>query len=293
MVRKIKVSENRWVGDGEYPFIIAEIGNNHNGNMELALKMIKVAKDIGVDAVKFQKKDIETSFPKELLDSPYEGINSFGNTYREHKQALEFSEQQMKDIYDYCKEIGIICFSTPFDVNSVECLERIGNPIYKVSSFHVTDLSLIEAVSQMGKPIFMSTGMSTVEEIDRAIELMCRYTDEIVLLHCVSSYPTDHKDINLRVIPFLKKRYQCPVGYSGHERGVVICVASIPLGACMIERHFTLDRTMKGPDHAASVEPSGMILIVRRSKYIYDALGSGEKRVLDCELRNRKKFRGY
>lgn len=255
--------------------------------------MISTAKEIGVDAVKFQMKDIETSFSKDLLDSPYIGTNSFGSTYREHKLALEFSEEQFKEIYQYCREIGIICYSTPFDPISVERLERIGNPIYKISSFHVTDLKLIESVCQTGKPILMSTGMSTVKEIDRAMELIRKQSDRVALFHCVSSYPTEDKDVNLRVIPFLKKRYMCPVGYSGHEKGVIICVVGIALGACMIERHFTLDRTMKGPDHASSVEPSGMSLIVRRSKYIYEALGKAKKQVLDSELPNRKKFRGY
>lgn len=292
-MERIRLTENRWIGEGEYPFIIAEIGNNHNGSIELAKKMIKVAKEIGVDAVKFQKKDIETAFFKELLDSPYAGPNSFGRTYREHKMALEFSEGQFKEIYDYCKEIGVICFTTPFDLVSLEFLERIGSPFYKIASFHVTHLELIEAVCRTGKSILMSTGMSTVEEIDRAMELIRKYTDQVALFHCVSSYPTEEKDINLKIIPFLKERYRCPVGYSGHERGVIISVVSIGLGGCMIERHFTLDRTMKGMDHASSIEPSGMSLIVRRSRYIYEALAGGEKRVLDCELKNRKKFRGY
>lgn len=293
VITKVRLTENRYVGDDEYPLIIAEIGNNHNGSMELAKKMIKIAKDIGIDAVKFQKKDIETAFSKELLESPYIGENSFGMTYREHKNALEFSEEQFKELYDYSRKLGIICFATPFDIASVECLERLGNPFYKISSFHVTDLKLIEAICKTGKPVLMSTGMSTVEEIDRAMELIRHYTDQIVLLHCVSSYPADETDINLRAITFLKERYKCPVGYSGHERGVVICVVAIALGACVTERHFTLDRTMKGPDHACSVEPSGMNLIVRRSRYVYEALGKAEKLISESELKNRKKFRGY
>ncbi len=294
-MNRIKLTDNRWIGEGEFPFIIAEIGNNHNGSIDLAMKMIKTAKEIGVDAVKFQKKDIETAFSKELLDKPYSGPNSFGSTYRQHKEAIEFSETQLKELYDYCRELDILCFCTPFDLISVEILERLDNPVYKISSFHVTDLKLIEAVCQTGKPILMSTGMSTIEEIDRAMQLIRKYTRQVALFHCVSSYPTEDKNVNLRLIPYLKKRYQCSVGYSGHERGVVICIASIPLGACMIERHLTLDRTMKGPDHAASLEPSGMLLIVRRSKYVYNALGpmNIEKRVLDCELINRQKFRGY
>ena len=151
------------------PFIIAEIGNNHNGSLDTAKKLIESAKEAGADAVKFQVKNIEKSFAKELLDSPYVNENSFGKTYREHKMALEFSEEQMKQLYDFAAKINIICFSTPFDIDSVDMLERIGNPIYKISSFHVTDLKLIEYVCQTKKPIIISTGMSTIEEIDKAM----------------------------------------------------------------------------------------------------------------------------
>jgi len=292
-VNKIKVSENKFIGENEKPFIIAEIGNNHNGDIDIALKMIKIAKEIGVDAVKFQVKDIASAFPKELLDKPYEGANSFGKTYREHKMALEFSESELKKLYDYANDLGIICFSTPFDIKSVQLLEKLENPIYKISSFHVTDLKLIEEICKTKKPLIMSTGMSSIEEIDAAVELIRKFHDKLILLQCTSCYPTADQDVNLSVIPFLKNRYHCPVGYSGHERGLAITTTSVGLGASVIERHFTLDRTMKGPDHASSIEPTGMSLIIVRSKRIFDALGSSEKTVLNCELSNRKKFRGY
>ena len=290
---KIKINENKMIGENETPFIIAEIGNNHNGNLDTAKELIKTAKEAGADAVKFQVKNIEKSFSKELLDSTYVNENSFGKTYREHKMALEFSEEQMKELYDFAAKMNIICFSTPFDIDSVDMLERIGNPIYKISSFHVTDLKLIEYVCQTKKPIIISTGMSTIEEIDKAIELIKKYTKDFVVMHCVSCYPTEDKDINLNVIPTLKNRYNCPVGYSGHERGIAITASTVLLGSCAIERHFTLDRTMKGPDHASSVEPIGLNDIVTRSKKMFNAMGISEKNVLDCELKNRKKFRGY
>jgi len=292
-IKKIRLVGDRWVGEGEYPFIVAEKGKKHNGSMEIAKKLMDKAKEIGVDAVKFQKKDIETAFRKELLDKPYFGHHSFGKTYREHKQFLEFSKEEIKQIKEYCDKIGIIFFCTPFDVKSVQDLEEIGNPIYKIASFHVTNLNLIEAICRTGKPIVMSTGMSTIEEVDRAVDLIRRYTENFVLLHCVSAYPADERELNLRTIKTLKERYNCPVGYSGHERGVALCAATIMLGACIIERHFTLDRTMKGPDHALSVEPTGMSLIVRRSKYFFESLGDGRKRVLESELKTRRKFRGY
>jgi len=292
-MKKIQITPNYLIGDNESPFIIAEIGNNHNGDINTALKMIKIAKDIGVDAVKFQVKNIETAFSKELLDKSYDGQNSFGKTYREHKMALEFSEEQLKQLYNYAREIGIICFSTPFDIDSVQLLEKLNNPIYKISSFHVTDLKLIEEICKTQKPIILSTGMSTIQEIDAAVTLIRKYHEQFVLLQCTSCYPTKDEDVNLRVIPFLRTKYDCPVGYSGHEKGLAITTASLTLGACVIEKHFTLDRTMKGPDHASSLEPTGMSLIVTRSKRIFNALGSSEKTVLDCELDNRKKFRGY
>ncbi len=285
--------KERWIGEGEPPLIIAEIGNNHNGDLQIAFDLIEKAKESGADAVKFQVKDIELAFDKELLDKAYSGVNSFGETYRDHKLALEFSEDQMKQIYQFAKKIDIICFATPFDVKSVDMLERLGNLIYKISSFHVTDLKLIEKVAKTKKPILMSTGMSSLEEIEVAINLIRKYSDKLALFQCTSSYPTADEDVNLRVIPTLKNRFDCPVGYSGHERGTSISVAAITLDACMIERHFTLDRTMKGPDHASSLEPTGLKLLVERSKKVFNALGSDEKFVLDSELNNRKKFRGY
>jgi len=290
---KIKINENKMIGENETPFIIAEIGNNHNGNLDTAKKLIETAKEAGADAVKFQVKNIEKSFSKELLDLTYVNENSFGKTYREHKMALEFSEEQMKELYDFAAKMNIICFSTPFDIDSVDMLERIGNPIYKISSFHVTDLKLIEYVCQTKKPIIISTGMSTIEEIDKAVELIKKFTKDFIIMHCVSCYPTEDKDINLNIIPTLKNRYNCPIGYSGHERGIAITASTVLLGCCAIERHFTLDRTMKGPDHASSVEPIGLNDIVTRSKKMFNAMGISEKNVLDCELKNRKKFRGY
>jgi len=292
-MKKIKLPYSKFIGNDQTPFIIAEIGNNHNGNFELALELIKKAKECGVDAVKFQVKDIESSFSKELLDRPYENENSFGRTYREHKEALEFSKDELTKIYDYAKELEIICFSTPFDIKSVKLLEDLNNPIYKISSFHVTDLGLIEEICKTRKPIIMSSGMSTMDELDQAVNLVKKYTEDFVLLHCVSSYPTEDDDLNFSVIPTLKNRYNCIVGYSGHERGTILCTSTILLGSRVIERHFTLDRYMKGPDHASSLESEGMSLVVKRAKRTFSALGTSDKRVLENELNSRKKFRGY
>ena len=292
-MKSITLSNDKKIGDECLPFIIAEIGNNHNGSVKNAKELIKKAKEINVDAVKFQIKDIEKSFSKELLDSPYEGQNSFGKTYREHKEFLEFNFDELKEIYDYANEIGIICFSTPFDVTSVEILEKLKNPIYKISSFHVTDIPLIEAICKTKKPIILSTGMSSLQEIENAVKIIKDNGNELILLQCTSCYPTDDKDVNLRVINSYKNKFEVLVGYSGHERGTSITSAAVVLGACVLERHFTLDRTMKGPDHASSVETEGMKLIVEKAQRIFNSLGENEKKVLDCELKNRKKFRGY
>ena len=292
-MKKIQLSKEKWIGEGHPPFIIAEIGNNHNGDLKIAFDLIEKAKESGADAVKFQVKDIELAFEKELLDKQYTGPNSFGNTYREHKLALEFTEDQMRELYQFAQKIDIVCFATPFDVKSVDMLERLGNTIYKISSFHVVDLELIEKIAKTKKPILMSTGMSSIEEIETAVNLIRKYSESLALFQCTSSYPTADENVNLRVIPELREKFNCPVGYSGHERGIKISVASVSLDACMIERHFTLDRTMKGPDHAASIEPPGMEFLVEGSRKIFHALGSNKKFVLDCELNNRKKFRGY
>ena len=292
MTKIVQITKDRAIGDGEPPFIIAEIGSNHNGDIEIAKQLITKAKEVGVDAVKFQKKNIETAFSKELLDSLYSGSNSFGRTYREHKKFLELSTSQLANLKAFADSLGLIFFATPFETESVEELERIDVPLYKIASFHVTDLKLIDAICKTNKPIILSTGMSTLEEIDIAVDLIRQYTQDFVLLQCTSAYPTNIEDINLSVIRSLRDRYDCLVGYSGHERGIAISPGAVLLGASVIERHFTLDRTMKGTDHAASLEPGGMSLLVRRAKNFFDALGSPDKQILASEIANRKKFRG-
>ena len=292
MVKEIRLS-NCKISENNYPFIIAEIGNNHNGDMEIAKKLIDEAKKCEVNAVKFQTKDVETAFPQELLNKNYEGPNSFGKTYREHKQVLELSYDQLKELKQYSEEKNLIFFSTPFDIKSLELLSKLDLEIYKISSFHVTDLKLVEAVAAKKKPVIMSTGMSTLDEIDEAVKILNNYKCEYLIMHCVSSYPSDPKDLNLRAINVLRNRYQCLVGYSGHETSANIAPSVVLYNACAIERHFTLDRAMKGPDHALSLAPGGMDILVKRSKTIFDARGKEEKFVTESELIARKKFRGY
>ena len=292
MVKEIKLS-NCVISENNYPFIIAEIGNNHNGDMTIAKKLIDEAQKCDVNAVKFQTKDIETAFPQELLNKNYEGPNSFGKTYREHKQVLELSLDQLEELKEYSEKKNLIFFSTPFDVKSLENLDKLKMEIYKISSFHVTDLNLIEAIATKKKPVIMSTGMSTLEEIDVAVKILKKHNCEYLIMHCVSSYPADPKDLNLRAINVLRSKYNCLVGYSGHETSANIAPSVVLYNACAIERHFTLDRAMKGPDHALSLSPSGMDILVKRSRILFDAKGKEEKFVTDSELKARKKFRGY
>jgi len=292
MVKEIRLS-NCIISENNYPFIIAEIGNNHNGDMAIAKKLIDEAQKCDVNAVKFQTKDIETAFPQELLNKNYEGPNSFGKTYREHKQVLELSLNQLRELKEYSEKKNLIFFSTPFDVKSLENLDKLKMEIYKISSFHVTDLNLVEAIASKKKPVIMSTGMSTLEEIDGAVKILNKHNCKYLIMHCVSSYPADPKDLNLRAINVLRSKYNCLVGYSGHETSANIAPSVVLYNACAIERHFTLDRAMKGPDHALSLSPSGMDILVKRSKVLFDAKGKEEKFVTDSELKARKKFRGY
>ena len=292
MVKEIKLS-NCVISENNYPFIIAEIGNNHNGDMAIAKKLIDEAQKCGVNAVKFQTKDIETAFPQELLNKNYEGPNSFGKTYREHKQVLELTLDQLKELKEYSEKKNLIFFSTPFDIKSLENLDKLKMEICKISSFHVTDLNLIEAIASKKKPVIMSTGMSTLQEIDAAVKILNKYSCEYLIMHCVSAYPADPKDLNLRAINVLRSKYNCLVGYSGHETSANIAPSVVLYNACAIERHFTLDRAMKGPDHALSLSPSGMDILVKRSRILFDAKGKEEKFVTDSELKARKKFRGY
>lgn len=274
-------------------YLIAEIGNNHNGDFDLALKLVDAAVDCKADAVKFQVKDVETAFDKDLLDSPYAGPNSYGSTYREHKHAIELTHDEYRAVKHYCDKKGIPFICTPFDVLSLEFLLSIDVAALKVASFHVVKEDLLEGVAKARKPVIISTGMSTLEEIDKCVEVMRSNGAEFALLQCTSCYPCDDSDVHLSVIPEFAKRYDCVVGYSGHDRGVTIPAASVCFGGKIIEKHFTLDRTMKGTDHAASLEPKGFAAMVERTRLLEAAIGNPKKTVLECELKTRMKNRGY
>ena len=271
-------------------YIIAEIGINHNGSLETAKRLIDVAAVSGCDAVKFQKRNPDVCVPEHqksvMRDTPWGRM-----TYLDYKYKVEFEKEEYDEIDRYCKEKGIEWSASPWDLDSLEFLLQYDIPWIKIPSAMITNEKLMKASADTGKKIIFSTGMSTYEEIDQAIEWL--KDNEIMMLHCNSTYPAPLKDLNLKCIQTLKERYNCEVGYSGHEFRLGTSVAAIYLGATCIERHITLDRTMWGSDHMSSVEPQGLIKMVRGIRELEEAYGDGIKRVTEGELAPRKKLRGY
>ena len=270
-------------------FVIGEIGINHNGDVEIAKRLIDVAKLAGCDAVKFQKRTVEKVYTKAELDKPRE--SPWGTTNREQKLGLEFGKEEYDEIDRYCKEKGIYWFASAWDLDSVDFLKQYDLKYNKIASAMLTNIPLLEAVAEQKKYTFVSTGMSTMDEIRAAVEVFRKHDCPFELMHTVSTYPMNNEDANLLMIPTLRKEFGCNVGYSGHERGLQITLAAVALGATSVERHITLDRTMYGSDQAASVEPEGLIRLVRDIRIIEKALGDGVKRVIDAEIPVRKKLR--
>jgi N-acetylneuraminate synthase len=269
----------RSVGDGRPCYVIAEIGINHNGDIALAKKLINVAAAADCDAVKFQKRTVNVVYTAEELAKPRE--SPFGETNGDLKRGLEFSGGDYEEIDRYCREIGIAWFASCWDEASVDIIARFDVPCFKIASASLTDDNLLGHTRAKGKPIILSTGMSTVEQIDHAVEILGQR--DLILMHTTSTYPSAAAELNLRAIATLRERYGVPVGYSGHEVGVATSVAASVLGACSIERHITLDRAMWGSDQAASLEPQGISRLVRDIRVCESAMGDGVKRVLDSE----------
>lgn len=288
--KKIVKIGNIPIGDGCKSFIIAEIGINHQGNIEIAKKMIDTAITVGADAVKFQKRTINRILTKEALDKPYCGPHSFGATYGEHRKALELSRDDYFELKKYCDDKKIVFLASPWDEESADFLEELNVPAYKVASADLTNIPLLEHIAKKGKPIILSTGMADISEVDYAVELLKKYTNDIILMQCTSTYPCAISDINLNTISMLRKRYDLLVGYSSHDDGIVAPVVAVVLGASVVEKHFTLNRTWKGGDHAASLEPYGLSKMIRDIHNIRDSLGSGEKKLLDAEIPIRHKL---
>jgi sialic acid synthase SpsE len=276
------------IGGPNPVYVIAEIGINHNGDIDTALRLMDVAKDAGCDAVKFQKRTPRICVPEEQRDVMRE--TPWGlMTYLEYKERTEFWEEDFGTIDSYAKELGIDWFASPWDVPSVEFLEQFDPICYKVASASLTDDQLLGALVAKGRPLLVSTGMSTPQEIEHAVEVVRGVP--FALAHATSTYPCPPSELNLRMIPELARRYDVPIGYSGHETGLQTTVAAVTMGATFVERHITLDRAMWGSDHAASVEPQGLQRLVRDIRTVEIALGDGQKRVYDSELPIRSKLR--
>jgi N-acetylneuraminate synthase len=287
MTKTVAIGD-RIVGEGQQTYVIAEIGLNHNGDMGIAKQLIDIAADAGCDAVKFQKRTPLICVPEEQRsverDTPWGRM-----TYLDYRYRVEFEDEQYAEIDNYCAKVGVQWFASPWDVPSVAFLEKFGAVTHKVASASLTDLELLTALRETGKPIICSTGMSTIEEIDKAVETLG--TDKLILMHATSTYPMPPEEANLRTITTLQDRYGVPVGYSGHERGLQISLAAVALGAVAVERHITLDRTMWGSDQAASLEPAGLQHLVRDIRILHDAMGDGVKRVFEGEKAPRARLR--
>ncbi len=274
----------------EKVFISAEIGINHNGDIALAEKLIDSAVKAGCSAVKFQKRTIDAVYTKEFLDSPRK--SPWGSTQRDQKNGLEFSREQYDRIDRFCKERNIPWFASAWDVEAQLFLRQYDLPYNKIASPVLTDEALLKTVAEEKKHTFIATGMSTWEEIDNAVEIFRNADCPFELLHCVSVYPMQPSEANLLLIPELRKRYRCPVGYSSHELGNMASLGAVALGASSVERHITLDRTMYGSDQSSSVEPEELVRCVQEIRIMESALGSGRKELSEREQAVRKKMRG-
>ncbi len=280
MKRSVDIG-GRKVGDDEPCYIIAEIGINHNGSIETAKKLVDVAAMAGCDAVKFQKRTPELCVPEAqrgvMRETPW-GVMS----YLDYRHRVEFGREAYGEIDRHCREAGIAWFASCWDSPSVDFIAAFGVPCFKVASATITDLALLRHTASKGLPVILSTGMSTMDQIRAAVD--CFDSARLVLAHSTSTYPCKPAELNLRAIAALRREFDCPVGYSGHESGLQTTCAAAVLGACLVERHITLDRTMWGSDHAASLEPIGLMRLVRDIRVNEEAMGDGIKRVYDSEL---------
>ena len=287
MTKTIAIGTNK-IGDGHPVYVIAEIGLNHNGSVDIAKQLIDVAVEAGAQAVKFQKRTPEISTPEHMKATPRE--TPWGTmTYLEYRYRVEFEQEQYSEIDRYCKSVGVDWFASPWDEPSVDFLESMNVVAYKIASASVTDLGMLKKIKDTGKPVILSTGMSTIEQIDKAVETLGK--DNLSLMHATSTYPLPPEEANIRMITTLKERYGVPVGYSGHETGLQISIAAVALGAVSVERHITMDRAMWGSDHGASLEPKGFVSLVRDIRILEQAMGDGVKRIYPGELAPLSKLR--
>ena len=287
-MREIKIGGTP-VGDAHPCFVTAEIGINHNGDVEIAKKLIDVAEAAGCNAVKFQKRTIDVVYSPEELAKPRE--SPFGPTNGDLKYGLEFEKEEYDELDRYCREQGIAWFASCWDERSVDFIDQYSVPCYKIASASLTDDGLIRHIRMRAgrRPIVLATGMSTVDQIDHAVDVLGK--ESLVLLHACSTYPAYYEELNLKAIQTMRRRYGIPVGYSGHETGLASSVAAVALGACMVERHITIDRSLWGSDQAASLEPSGITRLVRDIRLVEKSMGDGVKRVIEREVPIIQKLR--
>ncbi|KAJ1219297.1 hypothetical protein NDU88_006866 [Pleurodeles waltl] len=284
MPLEFELCPGRLIG-GDHPcFIIAEIGQNHQGDLETAKKMIKMAKDCGADCAKFQKSELEHRFIKKALDRPYTSKHSWGKTYGDHKRHLEFSHDQYREMQKYANEVGIFFTASGMDEMAVEFLHELNVPFFKVASADANNFPYLEKVAKKGRPIVISSGMQSLDTMSRAYQIVKPINPNFCILQCTSAYPLDPEHVNLRVIKTLQEAFpDIPIGYSGHEGGIAISIAAVALGARVVERHVTLDKTWRGSDHQASLEPSELAELVRSIRTVEMAMGSTIKQFIPCE----------
>lgn len=285
-MKEVKIG-NVLIGDNYPCYIVAEIGINHNGDVEIAKRLIDVAIRVGCNAVKFQKRSVNIVYSAEELARPRE--NPFGPTNGDLKYGLELELDDYQEIDRYCREKGIVWFASCWDEPSVDFIFQFDVPCYKIASASLTDSKLLRYHRSKGKTIILATGMSTIEQIDHAVDILGK--DDLIILHSTSTYPANYDELNLKVINVLKNRYKVPIGYSGHDTGVPASVAAVAMGACMVERHITLDRAMWGSDQAASLGPSGFEQLVRDVRLVEMAMGDGVKIIYEREYPILKKLR--
>lgn len=287
MASTIRIGDTE-IGTGLPTYIVGEIGINHNGDIDVVKKLIDVAAETGLNAVKFQKRTPELCVPRDQWD--IERDTPWGvMKYIDYRYKVEFDESEYREISSYCDSRGIDWFASPWDEEAVEFLESFDTLCYKIASASITDMTLLEKVHSTGRPVIMSSGMSTMDEIKAAVNALG--TDNLLICHSTSAYPCDPSELNLNMIRTLSNEFAVPIGYSGHETGLSTTLAATVLGACLVERHITLDRAMWGSDQSASIEPQGVAKLVRDIRVVESALGDGVKKVYDSEISVKRKLR--
>lgn len=284
MVREMTIA-GRTISDDADCFVIAEVGHNHQGNIETAKKLIDAAHESGTDAVKLQKRDNRTLFTREYYNRVYNSENSFGEIYGQHREYLEFGRTEYVELKKYAEDLGMVFFATAFDRSSADFLADLDMPAYKIASGDLTNTPLLRYVAEIGKPMIVSTGGGRMEDVERAVEVITETNDELTLLQCTAGYPPEWGELNLSVITTFRERWsEITVGLSSHDSGIAMAVVAYALGARVIEKHFTLNRAMKGTDHAFSLEPQGMRKMVRDLRRARVALGDGQKTPYQSEV---------